>query len=282
MVDDVTVACIQMNSGTDIEENLKQAGELIKEAAAQGAEFIATPENTDFMRENHNATLMTAMTDDEHPGIPFFSAVAKQYKVWLLIGSMKIKVSETKVVNRSFLFRDNGQLEATYDKIHLFDVDLANGESHKESETVEAGSKAVVTNTAWRKLGMSICYDVRFPSLYRQMAQYGAEMIAVPAAFTAYTGKAHWETLLRARAIETGSYIFAPAQGGRHEGGRMTYGHSMIISPWGQVLAEKEDDEPGFIMRKFDFLNVTKSRHSLPSLKHDRDFQFTRAKDKMR
>ncbi len=275
---DVTVGCVQLNSGPDIEENLKQAALHVRDATRAGAEFVATPENTDFMRSTTEKTLETALDADTHPGIPFFSILAQELKVWLLIGSMKIKVSETKVVNRSFLFSNTGQLKATYDKIHLFDVKLPNGEEHQESAHVEAGSKAVVLDTPWRKIGMSICYDVRFPYLYRSLAHKGAEMMTVPAAFTAHTGMAHWETLLRARAIETGSFVIAPAQCGEHEGGRKTYGHSMIIGPWGQVLAEKTEDTPGFITRKIDFLDVTKARVAIPSLQHDRDFDFYRTK----
>ncbi len=279
MVDDVKVGCVQMNSGPDIEENLLQAGKLIEQAAREECGFVLTPENTDFMRRDSRLMLDTALDDDNHPGIPFFSEIARKNKIWLLIGSMKIKVSETHVVNRSFLFRPTGQLMASYDKIHLFDVSLQNGEKHKESDSVQPGTRAVIANTPWRNLGMTICYDVRFPALYREMAQKGAEMIAVPAAFTEFTGKAHWETLLRARAIETGSYILAPAQGGKHEGGRKTYGHSMIVDPWGRVMAIKEDDEPGIITWKLDFLNVTKSRFSLPSLTHDRKYDFYQGKN---
>ncbi|MEM8833958.1 MAG: carbon-nitrogen hydrolase family protein [Pseudomonadota bacterium] len=279
MVDDVTVACVQMNSGPEIEENLVQAAELVKSAALQGAEFIATPENTDFIRKDPTLTLQTAMSDTEHPGVPVFSELAKSLKIWLLIGSMKIKVSETHLVNRSFLFRPTGQLLASYDKIHLFDVALQNGEKHQESDTTMSGHKAIVANTDWRKLGMSICYDLRFPYLYRTMAQKGAEMIAVPSAFTEFTGKAHWESLLRARAIETGSYIIAPAQCGSHEGGRKTHGHSMIIGPWGQVFNERQENTPGVITWKLDFLNVTKARHSVPSLMHDRQFDFYQTKN---
>lgn len=277
----VNVACIQLNSRPDIDENLKQAGKFIREAAKDGAEFIATPENTDFMRETAKSTLAMALPAEEHPGIPFFAYLARELKVWLLIGSMKIKVSDTKVVNRSFLFTDTGQLKATYDKIHLFDVTLPNGEDYRESATTDAGAKAVVSGTPWRKLGMSVCYDVRFPHLYRTMAQKGAEMMSIPAAFTATTGEAHWEVLLRTRAIETGSFVIAPAQCGEHEGGRKTYGHSMIVGPWGQVLAEKTEDTPGFIKRKIDFLDVTKARVAIPSLLHDRAYDFYKTKDEL-
>ena len=275
----VKVACVQMNSGPDIEENLKQAGQFIRDAARDECELIVTPENTDFMRMSSELTLKTAQDATKHPGIPFFFFFFNDLKVTLLIGSMKVKVSDTHVANRSFLFRDTGQLVASYDKIHLFYLDLPNGESHRESEHVEAGNKAVVVNTPWKKLGMSICYDIRFPKLYRDLAQKGAEMIAVPAAFTAHTGEAHWETLLRARAIETGSFIIAPAQCGEHEGGRKTYGHSMIVGPWGQVLAEKTEDTPGVISRKIDFLDVVKARAAIPSLEHDRAYDFYKTKD---
>ncbi len=276
----VEAACVQMNSGPDLEANLMQAGNFIREAAKEGATFIATPENTDFIRKNEELMLESALTANRHPGIPFFSFLAKELSVWLLIGSMKIKVSENKVVNRSFLFRDTGQLVASYDKIHLFDVDLPNGESHRESEVVEAGDKAVVIDTPWNKLGMSICYDRRFPCFYRAMAKKGAAMFTIPAAFTAHTGGAHWETLLRARAIETGSFIIAPAQCGEHEGERKTYGHSMIIGPWGQVLAEKTSDTPGVIYRKLNFLDSIKARAAIPSLEHDRPYSFYQTKDK--
>lgn len=275
----VKVACVQLNSGPDIEENLKQAGALIRDAAKDECEFIVTPENTDFMRKNAELTVETALEANQHPGIPFFSFLAKELKVWILIGSMKIKISDSQVVNRSFLFRDTGQLVASYDKIHLFDVDLPNGETYRESDSVAAGNKAVVVNTPWAKLGMSVCYDIRFPYLYRALAQKEAAMIAVPAAFTAHTGEAHWEALLRARAIETGSFIIAPAQCGEHEGGRKTHGHSMIVGPWGQVLAEKTSDTSGVISRKINFLDVIKARKAIPSLQHDRDFDFYKTKD---
>lgn len=276
---EVKVACIQANSGPDIDENLKQVGALIKDAANDECNLIVTPENTDFMRESAGLTVETAMEANKHPGIPFFSFLAKDLGVWLLIGSMKIKVNDRAVVNRSFLFRDTGQLVASYDKLHLFNVDLPNGEKHREGDSVLAGDMAVVVNTPWKKIGMSICYDLRFPYLYRAMAQREAMMMAIPSAFTAETGKAHWEVLLRARAIENGSFVFAPAQCGTHEGGRQTHGHSMIVSPWGKVLAEKTDPTPGFISRKIDLLDAVRARTAIPSLEHDRKFDFYKTKD---
>lgn len=281
MTTSLKVACIQANSGPDIEDNLKQVGSLVREAARDECELIVTPENTDFIRKSPELTLETALAASKHPGIPFFSFLAKELKTWLLVGSMKIKISDTQVVNRSFLFRDTGQLVASYDKIHLFDVDLPNGESHRESDVMVAGDKAIVVSTPWKKLGMSICYDLRFPYFYRAMAQKGAEILTVPSAFTAHTGEAHWEALLRARAIETGSFVIAPAQCGEHEGGRKTHGHSMIVGPWGQVLAEKTDNTPGIISRKIDMLDVIKARKAIPSLEHDRSFDFYQSKDLM-
>ncbi|MEM9469527.1 MAG: carbon-nitrogen hydrolase family protein [Pseudomonadota bacterium] len=278
MANPLLAACIQMTSGPDIEDNLTQAGKLIREAAVEGAEFIATPENTDFIRENKELSLQTAQEENKHPGPLFFAELAKSLGVWLLIGSMKIKISEDKMANRSFLFSKTGQLMATYDKIHLFDCDLPTGESHRESDLFEAGSKAAVVKTPWKPVGLSICYDVRFPHLYRSMAQKGAEILTVPSAFTVPTGKAHWETLLRARAIETGSFVLAPAQVGEHEGGRQTYGHSMIINPWGKVMDEATDDKPGFIMRKLHFEDVTKARFAVPALNNDRSFDFYETK----
>jgi len=278
MASPLTIACVQMTSGPGIDQNLQAAGALIKQAADEGAEFICTPENTDFMRETKELSLATAPEEGKHPGALFFSALAKQYGVWILVGSMKVKVSAGKMANRSYLFSKTGQLMATYDKIHLFDCDLPTGESHRESDAFQGGDKAAVVKTPWKPVGLSICYDMRFAHLYRKMAQKGAEILTVPAAFTVPTGRAHWETLLRARAIETGCFVIAPAQVGTHEGGRETYGHSMIIGPWGQVLAEAKSDAPEVISRKIHFEDVTKARFSVPSLSNDRDFELYETK----
>lgn len=263
-------ALIQLNSGPDIQGNLDASAVLIREAATRGAQLICTPENTCHMRFPAHEKLKTALPQDTHPAIPYYSALAKELGIWLLIGSLSIKVSDDKIANRSFLFDPEGQLAASYDKIHLFDVDLPTGESHRESDNVQAGDKAVIADTPWGKVGMTICYDVRFAYLYRKLAQMGASILTVPAAFTVPTGKAHWEVLLRARAIETGSFILAPGQCGSHEGGRATYGHSLIIDPWGHILAEG-GEEPGIIMADLDLSVVDKTRSAIPSLKHDRN-----------
>ncbi len=268
----IKTACVQLNSGPDMQVNLDRAVALIREAAGQGAQFIATPENTCRMRAQQAEKLKTAKTEELHPGIPVFSDLAQELGVWLLAGSMSVKLDGDHIANRSFLFSDTGEVVARYDKIHLFDVDLPTGESHRESDLVRPGQQAVIADLPWAKLGMSICYDLRFSHLYRDMAQAGAEILSVPAAFTVPTGQAHWKTLLRARAIETGSFVIAPAQCGEHEGGRKTYGHSMIIGPWGNVLAEG-GEEPGIIMADLDMEEVKKARQAIPSLQHDRDYR---------
>ena len=265
-------ACVQMNAGPDVSENLKTAETFVREAAGQGAQFVVTPEHTCHVRFPAEGMLESAFSQDEHPGVSFFSDLARELGVWLLIGSMAVKVSEDKLLNRSFLFSDQGDLVATYDKIHLFDVALPTGEVHRESDLIKPGEMAVVASTPWAKVGMSICYDVRFPHLYRDLAKAGASILAVPAAFTVPTGRAHWEILLRARAIETGSFVMASAQTGEHEGGRRTWGHSMIINPWGEVLAVAES-EPGVILAELNLGAVAKTRRTIPALQHDRLYE---------
>ena len=292
------IAAIQLRSGTQIEENLRAAETHIRAAAGEAATFIATPELTDQMIAGKAEKLKSACAQDDHPGVLFFSNLAKDLKIDLLIGSMCIKTAADKLANRSFLFGRDGAIKATYDKIHLYDVDLPNGESHRESKIFEGGVNAVVAalspptqpsplgegggqNAAGIReggkrllVGITICYDLRFPHLYRDLAKAGAEILSIPAAFTVPTGLAHWEVLLRARAIECGAFVIAPAQGGVHESGRVTYGHSMIISPWGQILAHKDDDAPGYIVTEINLDDVQKARQAIPSLKHDRDYFF--------
>lgn len=264
-------ACVQLRSSDDVAENIRDTVRLVREAAAQGATFIATPENTTLMAPDGGAKLAHSFDEAHDPAIPVFSALAKELQIWLLIGSLAIKVSADKTANRSFLFGPDGSVAARYSKIHLFDVTLANGEAYKESHTVAGGREAVVTPTTWGPVGLSICYDVRFPHLYRGMAQKGAFLITVPAAFTVPTGSAHWHVLLRARAIENGCYILAPAQGGDHANGRKTYGHSLIVGPWGEVLAEA-GTEPGVILADIDPGQSAAARARIPNLQHDRSF----------
>ncbi len=258
------VACVQMTSGGDIDVNLENAVSLIRRAASMGAKFIATPENTCYMNA---LDAPFVMPKDEQAETSLFSALAKELGITLLIGSMLVKASDNKAFNRSFLFSKSGEIIATYDKIHLFDVDLPTGESHRESDYIKAGEHAVTAPiTDDFTLGASICYDLRFPHLYRNLAKSGANILSVPAAFTVPTGQAHWEVLLRARAIETGSYVIAPAQVGEHDGGRKTYGHSMIIDPWGGILAQQESGQ-GVIIADLDIEQVNKARTAIPALK---------------
>jgi predicted amidohydrolase len=267
----VKFACVQMTAGPEVGPNLDAAAALIREAAAGGAKFIFTPENTSIIEPNRDLALAKSYTQDEHPGLPHFSALAKELGVWLLIGSMPIRVEPERLANRSFLIDDRGRVITHYDKIHLFDVDLPNGEVYRESERIRPGSQAVLAPTPWGGLGLTVCYDLRFPQLYRDLAHAGAAMISIPAAFTVPTGEAHWHVLLRARAIETGAFVFAPAQCGQHAGGRRTYGHSLIVAPWGEILAEA-GDEPGILATVVDFSQVAAARGMIPSLRHDRDY----------
>ncbi len=270
----IKAACVQLNSGPEIAGSLAAAEAFIREAAASGAQFIATPENTCHVRWPLELNLESAPSQDEHPGVALFSDLAAELGVWLLIGSLVVKLSDGRLANRSFLFSDNGALVATYDKIHMFDVQVSSGEVYEESATVRPGGKAVVADAGFAKLGLSICYDVRFPHLYRDLAKAGAEMLMVPAAFTVATGKAHWETLLRARAIETGSFVVAPGQVGEHENGRKTWGHSMIVNPWGEVIAQASD-KSGVILADLNLSLVSRARKTIPALDHDREYNIS-------
>lgn len=264
-------ACVQLRSSDDVAENIRETVRLVREAAARGAAFVATPENTTLMAPDGGAKLAHSYDEAHDPALPVFSDLAKELKMWLLAGSLAIKVSETKTANRSFLFAPDGHIAARYSKIHLFDVQLASGEVYRESHTVAGGGEAVVADTQWGKIGLSICYDVRFAQLYRRLAQKGAFLFTVPSAFTVPTGSAHWHVLLRARAIENGAFVIAPAQGGEHANGRKTYGHSLIVSPWGEVLAEA-GTEPGVILADIDPELSADARAKVPSLEHDRAF----------
>jgi predicted amidohydrolase len=264
-------ACVQLRSSDDVEDNIRVTSQLIREAKEWGADFIATPENTTLMAPDGGAKLEKSFSEDRDPALPRFCALAEELGVWLLIGSLAIKVSESKTANRSFLIDPKGHIAARYDKIFLFDVDLPNGEAYRESNTVEGGHTATLADLPWGKLGLSICYDLRFPQLYRALAKAGASFLVVPSAFTETTGKAHWHTLLRARAIEDGAFVIAPAQGGTHANGRQTYGHSLIVAPWGQILAEA-GTEPCVITTEIDTEAVIDARLRVPSLRHDRSF----------
>ncbi len=268
----VKVACVQLRSGDNIEENLHVAVELIREAKAKGARFVATPENTALMAPDGGAKLQMSYREAADPALPVLAELANELKIWLLVGSLAIKVSDAKTANRSFLLGPDGKIIARYDKIHLFDVNLPSGETYRESNTVEAGREAVIAKLPWTKIGLTVCYDLRFPHLYRTLAKAGAEILAVPSAFTETTGKAHWHVLLKARAIENTCFVMAPAQGGLHANGRRTYGHSLIVGPWGEILAEGDTD-PGVILADLDLGEIAEVRSRLPSLEHDRPFR---------
>ncbi len=264
------IACIQMNSGAEIEANLAESEIYIREAAANGAAFIFTPENTCHMLSPQTEKLKTASGVENHPAYVFYAGLARELGVWISVGSVAVKVSDDKIANRSLLIDAQGDIVAKYDKMHLFDVDLAGGESYRESNVVQAGDKVVTAETPLGVMGLSVCYDLRFPYLYRDLAHKGACILAIPSAFTVPTGRAHWEVLLRARAIENGCFVVAAAQCGEHHGGRKTYGHSMVIDPWGEVLAEGDAHTAGVIMADIDLSAVAKARAAIPSLQHDR------------
>jgi len=264
-------ACVQLRSSDDVAENIRETVTLVREAAARGASFVATPENTTLMAPDGGAKLARSFDEAGDPALPVFAALAKELKIWLLIGSLAIKVSDNKTANRSFLLAPDGSIRARYSKIHLFDVELASGEVYRESNTVAGGGEAVMADTDWGRIGLTVCYDVRFPQLYRKLAQEGAFLFTVPSAFTVPTGVAHWHVLLRARAIENGAFVLAPAQGGLHANGRKTYGHSLIVSPWGEVLAEAGGD-PGVIVADIDPELSKQAREKVPNLQHDRAF----------
>ena len=268
----IKVACVQLRASDDMRENIATASSLIRQAAKDGAHFIATPENTNLMALDGGAKLDQTFAEKDDPTVPAFAALANDLNVWLLAGSVAIKVSDSKTANRSYLFGPDGKIEARYDKIHLFDVDVGGGETYRESDTVAPGGEAVVVSLPWGRIGLSVCYDLRFPQLYRTLAKAGAEILMVPSAFTVPTGKAHWHTLLKARVIENEAFVMAPAQGGTHANGRKTYGHSLIISPWGEILAEAGDD-PGIIAAEIDLAEIAAVRSRLPALQHDRPFR---------
>ncbi len=266
-------ACVQMRSGVDRERNIADAQELIGEAAGKGAQFIATPEMTSVLDQNPKRLFSDLSDETGAPEITAFSAAAVRHSVWLLIGSVPIRVGENKAANRSLMFSPDGKLAARYDKIHMFDVALPDGESWRESKVYQAGAEALAVETPLANFGLSICYDVRFAPLYRALAQQGAEVFCTPAAFTKQTGKAHWATLIRARAIENGAFMIAPAQGGLHEDGRETYGHSMIVGPWGDILAEAKDDAPGVILAEIVPTRAHKARASIPNLALEQSYK---------
>lgn len=258
-------ACIQLCAGQDIDKNIEQVDALIRAAHKDGARFIATPENTHLMHASTKELFAKISYEGECRALVHFKALAKELSIDLLIGSVAIKLSNTKAANRSFLIGQDGRVKASYDKIHLFDVEINEQEIWRESDNYTAGENPALGQISDMGLGLSICYDLRFASLYKQYAKMGAHIMTVPAAFTQITGKAHWQVLLRARAIETSSYAIAPAQGGLHENGRSTWGHSMIIDPWGEVIAHLDHDKPGYCVAEVSKDKVESIRAKIPA-----------------
>jgi deaminated glutathione amidase len=265
-------AMIQMRSGMTPSANIDTAARLIGEAKNAGADYVLTPEMTNIM-EVQRERLFAAIADEEHDAsLAALRELARKLGITIHVGSLAIKIGPERAANRSLLIDAKGDIVARYDKIHMFDVDLANGESYRESNGYRPGESAVLCDLPWGRLGLTVCYDLRFPALYRALAEAGATMLAIPSAFTKQTGEAHWHVLNRARAIENGSFVFAAAQGGKHENGRETFGHSLIVDPWGNILAEG-GTEPGVVMAEIDPAAVAMARARIPSLQHGRRFE---------
>ncbi len=268
-------ACLQVNALNDMAANIATASDLTRKAVAQGAQLVLMPENVSMMEWGRDNIVAKAMPEADHAALKAFRALAKELSIWLHCGSLAVLLPNNKVANRTYVVDPSGNVVAKYDKIHMFDVDLGNGESYRESATFEPGNASTIVDLPWGKLGLTICYDLRFPHLYRHLAQAGADFLTVPAAFTQVTGEAHWHVLQRARAIETGCYVFAPAQTGTHANNRKTYGHALIINPWGEVLADA-GTEPGFITATIDPAEVVKARGRVPAINLDVAFAATR------
>jgi deaminated glutathione amidase len=268
-----TAAMVQMRTGLLPEPSLEQGTRLIREAAVQGADYVQTPEVSNMMQVNRTALFEHLADEADDLSLKAYRALAAELKIHLHIGSLALRATPERAVNRSFLIGPDGAVIASYDKIHMFDIDLPGGESYRESANYQPGETAVIADLPWGRMGLTICYDVRFPALYRALAETGASFLTVPSAFTRKTGEAHWHILLRARAIENGCFVFAAAQAGLHENKRETYGHSLIVAPWGEVLAEG-GVEPGVILARIDPSKVETARKTVPSLQHGRRFSF--------
>ena len=265
-------ALIQMRSGLTPAANVDAAARLIEEAKSVGADYAQTPEMTNILAANREQLFATVVEEDKDASLAAFRELARRLKVTIHVGSLAIKLTPDRAANRGFLIGPDGEIAARYDKIHMFDVDLANGESYRESNNYTPGESGILADLPWGRLGLTICYDLRFPALYRALAEAGATFLAIPSAFTKQTGEAHWHVLNCARAIENGCFVLAAAQGGKHENGRETYGHSLIVDPWGHVLAEG-GTEPGLIMAEIDPAQVAAARGRVPSLQHGRRFE---------
>ena len=265
-------AMIQMRSGLQPGANVDAAVRYIGDAKSTGAEYVLTPEMTNILAANREQLFTVAVEEEADASLATLREVARKLGIYVHIGSLAIRISPDRAANRSFLIDPKGDILARYDKIHMFDVDLAGGESYRESRNYRPGELAVLADLPWGRLGLTVCYDLRFPALYRALAEAGATMLAIPSAFTKQTGEAHWHVLIRSRAIENGCFVFAAAQGGRHENGRDTFGHSLIVDPWGRTIAEG-GTEPGVIVAEINPAEVVNARARIPSLQHGRRFE---------
>lgn len=269
------VALIQTRTPATPKASIAHLELLIRQAAAGSARLIATPEATNFLQKDRAAREPLLADQDADPVIRAAQEWARDLGVWILFGSAIVRSGhegDDRAANRSLLIDDRGEIAATYDKLHVYDVDLPTGERWRESAAIRPGEAAVIADTPWGRLGLTVCYDLRFPQLFRALAKASAAIITVPAAFTVPTGQAHWESLLRARAIESGCFVLAPAQGGVHEDGRATWGRSTVIDPWGEVIAKLDNDAPGVLFADLDLAAVDRARQAVPQLTHDREF----------
>ncbi len=267
-----TAACIQLRSGKTISDNADAAESLIRAAAKDGAQFVQTPEMSNVLVRSREELLERISDAGDDQFLKRARALAAELGIYLHLGSLAVLAGNGKVANRAFLIGPDGKILATYDKIHMFDVDLPNGESWRESATYEPGTQTVIADLPFAKVGMAVCYDIRFPAIFRTQARQGAQVLTGPAAFTRQTGQAHWHVLQRSRAIENGAYVISAAQGGTHEDGRETYGHSLIVDPWGAVIAEIDNDDPGYVLAEIDTQKVADARARIPAIANERDF----------
>ncbi|UES38478.1 carbon-nitrogen hydrolase family protein [Roseibium aggregatum] len=267
-----TAACIQLRSGKTISDNADAAESLIRAAAKDGAQFVQTPEMSNVLVRSREELLERISDAEDDLFLKRARALAAELGIYLHLGSLAVLAGNGKVANRAFLIGPDGKILATYDKIHMFDVDLPNGESWRESATYEPGTQTVIADLPFAKVGMAVCYDIRFPAIFRTQARQGAQVLTGPAAFTRQTGQAHWHVLQRSRAIENGAYVISAAQGGTHEDGRETYGHSLIVDPWGAVIAEIDNDDPGYVLAEIDTQKVADARARIPAIANERDF----------
>jgi predicted amidohydrolase len=265
-------ACVQLSAGPETAANVAAASDAVRRARDQGADVVLTPEATALLETDRRRLFEKLEAEADNRALEALRAAASETGAWLVVGSLLIRLDQATAANRCYVIDPSGRVAARYDKIHMFDVDIPDGQRYRESSAYRPGGEAVTVDLPWARLGLTICYDVRFPALYRALAQAGAQALTVPSAFTRYTGQAHWHVLLRARAVETGCYVLAPAQCGEHAGGRQTYGHSLIVDPWGTIVAEA-GEEPAVIVADLDMEQVAEARRKVPSLSGDRPFR---------